>query len=125
MTPQLTALLGNDQKLTLDLIAQAAAAGDTYINNILLQAANYTGIAIANVVNIMDPEVVVLGGELAKYEALFLDKVREVANKRAWKSEEIDIRVSTFGSESAAIGVASLFIQKVFLNVIDFQGCQS
>jgi len=58
-------------------------AGDTAVGDILKEAARYIGIAIAGVVNLINPEVVVLGGGLVEaMPEMFITNVAKAANKR-------------------------------------------
>ena len=60
---QLTEMLGEDLKdLRSGDIRKAIRRGDKVVEKIVEEAAEYTGIAVANLVNILNPEMVVLGG---------------------------------------------------------------
>ncbi|WRS28823.1 ROK family protein [Oscillospiraceae bacterium MB08-C2-2] len=119
LAPVLEKLLEGDQPLTLEAAAEAARQQESSILHIFQQAAAYTGVAIANVVAILDPDVVVLSGELAAYGDLFLPKLMQVAQDSCWRTAPIEFRVAHNHCYSAAVGAASLFIQKAFLNAID------
>ena len=59
----LTEMLGDDLKdLRSGDIRKAIRRGDKMVEKIVEEAAEYTGIAVANLVNILNPEIVVLGG---------------------------------------------------------------
>ena len=61
----LTEMLGNDLKdLRSGDLRKAIKQGDKLVEHIVEEAAKYTGIAVANLINIINPEVVVLGGGL-------------------------------------------------------------
>jgi glucokinase len=59
----LTEILGGDlSKLRSGSLRKAIRKGDKFVEKLVLEAARYTGIAVASLINILNPEVVVLGG---------------------------------------------------------------
>ncbi len=116
--PLLRRHLDSGGQLTLANAAEAARSGDTAIKNIFLKAAHYAGIAVANAVNLMDPDAVVLGGELSGYRDIFLDRLTDTVKSHVW-SGKIDLRIAQLGSNAAAIGAASLLVPQVFSQLIE------
>ena len=110
-------ILGNTLEkcghLTIKSILDAAQEGDENAGDILCDAAEHLGIAIANTVNILNPDMVVLGGELSKCEEFFVKHIRRTVKKHLWGKVEADLRVSGFSGEAAAIGAGSLFVRKI------------
>ena len=113
--PHLAQLLGEGRHLTLDT---AAKARDHVIRDIFYRAAEYTGIAVSAAINLFDPQVVILGGELPEIREYFYEHLQEVLLRRVWNRRQIDLRTSTLGQSSAAVGAASLFIQQAFLSAV-------
>ncbi len=118
LTPALNSLLESGKPMELETVAEAARRQDPYVLGIFHQAAAYAGVAIANVVNILDPQVVVLSGELVECEDIFLEKLQQTARRNVWRDSGVAFRVSHTHCQSAAVGAASLFIQKIFLGAI-------
>jgi len=59
----LTEMLGDDlEDLRSGDLRKAIQRGDKFVERIIEEAAEYTGIAVANVINLLNPEVIVLGG---------------------------------------------------------------
>src|SRR5262245_13999277 len=59
----LTEMLGkNLEDLRSGHLSKAIRQGDKFVEKVVKEAAQYTGVAIANLINVMNPEVVVLGG---------------------------------------------------------------
>jgi glucokinase len=85
--PHLLDLAGTDLgAIRSRVLAQAIDAGDAAVDDIVHHAAKYLGVAVASVVNLLAPDVVVLGGGLM--EALpkpFLDAARTAVRKQAMK----------------------------------------
>jgi len=64
-------------------LAASIKAGDKVIEQIVRNAAQWLGIAIANVINLISPDIVVLGGGLVEaMPELYCDEVRQVLRKR-------------------------------------------
>ncbi|NQU10835.1 ROK family protein [bacterium] len=92
-------------------LAAAIRAGDTAIESILQHAADQLGIAVANVVNLLAPDLVVLGGGLA--EALpryFVRGVRAGIDRHAVDLFAKGVRVvaARLGDDATALGAAAL-----------------
>lgn len=76
----------------------------------------YVGIAIANLVNLFNPGLITLGGEIMEAGDTFLDAIRESVQKRAMPkaAQEVTIAVSQLGNDTVAMGAATLAIQHAF-----------
>ena len=69
------------------------------------------GIGIANLVNVLDPEVVVIGGSISKANQLFLKETKKEAKKRIlspYSKRFVKIKIAKLGDFSGAIGAALL-----------------
>lgn len=117
-SPILAELAEQNGALTLDVLRQAAERKDAFAVELLRRAAQYTGIAIANVANILDPNAVVLSGEMVGLGDSFVHSVEEAAQRVVWRDSKIDFRILHHHCEAAAVGAASLFIDKIFLHTI-------
>lgn len=87
-----------------------AAAGDPVAKDIIDDAINYLGIAVANAVSIFDPEYVIIGGGVSKAGDVVFDTVRKVVNKRCFKSmaESVKIVPAGLGTDAGLIGAVAL-----------------
>jgi predicted NBD/HSP70 family sugar kinase len=95
--------------LTLGAILGAARAGDALALRIVGEAGQYLGIAVANLVNLLNPSLVVLGGPLTEAGALILEPMQRELHERAlWTSiETTDVRVSALGHRAIALGAGT------------------
>ena len=75
--PLLLRLCSNDPR-TLDakMVFEAARAGSQAARQIVEQAAMWLGVALANVVSVVDPEIIIIGGGVALSGEEFLEPVR-------------------------------------------------
>lgn len=102
-------------EIDMDCIYRACCMGDELCLEIMDKVAFYLGIAISNVINLLNPELIALGGSMMQYGNLFIDKMRKVVEERAWKGSEKTILVSSSKTNTAAEG-ASLNIMKEILS---------
>lgn len=87
-----------------------AVAGDPVAKDIIDDAMNYLGIAVANAVSIFDPEYVIIGGGVSKAGDVVFDTVRKVVDKRCFKSmaESVKIVPAGLGTDAGLIGAVAL-----------------
>lgn len=108
----LTEMLGSDLKdLRSGDLRKAIRRGDKFVDRIVEEAAEYTGIAVANVINLLNPEVVVLGGGVI--EAL-ADEMMSIIVETAFDyamtgtTSGIEIIASKLGDDAGIVGGAVL-----------------
>lgn len=93
-------------------IEDAALAGDLLALQLTREAAEHLGIAVADVLNLMNPARVILGGGLARLGELLLEPLRETVGRRTLLSAVAAsaIQVSELGPRAGAIGAATLVL---------------
>ncbi|MFO1093481.1 MAG: ROK family protein [Planctomycetaceae bacterium] len=91
-------------------LAEAIKGGDKVVEEIVREAARQIGIAVAGVIHLMSPEIVVLGGGLleAMHDA-FIDQVSKSARKRVMPAYKNTFEVvgSKLGDDAVALGAAA------------------
>lgn len=94
--------------------AQRARAGDRLAKDVFARAARHLGRAIANLVSLFDPEIVVLTGGIANAADLLLDDVKLTARRYAQPLSfpEVEIAVSKLGTEANLFGAARLALTR-------------
>jgi glucokinase len=108
----LTESLGPDlQDLRSGDLRKAIRKGDKLVENIVEEAAEYTGIAVANLINLFNPQVVVLGGGVIdalgdEIMAIIVETARDYALDAAIKG--VEIVASKAGDDAGIIGGAVL-----------------
>ncbi len=97
-------------------IEDAALSGDELALRVVREAAEYLGIVIAGLLNILNPKMVILGGDLARTGELLIEPIREKYNDctLAKSLAGVEIRTSELGSKAIALGAATLAIEEVF-----------
>ncbi len=99
-----------DGPLTAHIIALAAQKGDPPAQRILYETGRWIGIGLANVINLLNPELVIIGGGVASAGDYILGPIRETIRKRTLNYPRDSVRVEAAQlGESAGIIGASLF----------------
>ena len=111
LAPKLHELVrGEASAVTPREMAAAADAGDTRVREAIVRAAGYLGIGVANVVTILHPDLVVLGGGVAAIGPLLFDTVRQTVRERVgmFPTDDIEIKPSLLGEQAGALGGIAL-----------------
>lgn len=106
----------NIDNVDLKSVFIAARAKDEIAIKALDTAAIRLGIKIAHLVNLLNPEVVVIGGGFEDAGEEFLNKVNSTVHNWAFReaTEDLKIIYSRLRENAVALGAASLVMQKVF-----------
>ena len=106
----LTLAKGRLEKVTARTVVEAARKGDPVSRHILDAAVIYLAMGIANIVSIMNPEMVVLGGGLFQAADLLLEPVRKEFKKWAQPlaAKTVRIELSVLGEDAGLYGAAKL-----------------
>lgn len=91
-------------------VAAAAAAGDPLSSRVFAEAATALGIGVANIVQLCNPEVVVLGGGVSLAGAMLFERVRDVvdANVIPIAAQAVKIVPAALGDHAGLMGCAAL-----------------
>jgi glucokinase len=95
-------------KITPELIAEAAQLDDEIAKEIWENAGHYIGTGIANTLVAFGPRRVVLSGGVAAAGELLLIPIRQTINKRVFvmPKKEVEVVVGTLGNEAGILGMA-------------------
>jgi len=98
------------ESLRLKSIFEAARKGDRLTKSVVEEAISYLGIAIANIANILNPEMVVLVGGITNEGNKLLIPLRREVKKRAFYSnyKSLKIVIGKLGGNSGVLGAAAL-----------------
>lgn len=110
-------LVNNDpDKITLSVVTQASKDNDEAAIKFLQEAGTYLGAKIAYLVNLFNPEAVIIGRGIEKAGAVLLDAVKKAV--KLWGYEEavkiVKIIPSSLEEDAVAAGAGALIIQKIF-----------
>jgi glucokinase len=91
----LTEIEDGIENITAEKVGQAANKGDTLALEVITEAARYLGVGLANLVNILNPDIIIVGGGLSKLGDLLLKPAIEVIQERAFKLPTRAVRIVT------------------------------
>jgi glucokinase len=99
---------GDLARITAAMVFDAARGGDGVCVSVVRDTIKYVGMAIANLVAVVDPECVVVGGSLANGGDVTLEAIRSETRRRLrpQQADAVRIVLSTLGSEAIVIGAA-------------------
>jgi predicted NBD/HSP70 family sugar kinase len=106
---------GKLERISIEVIAQAAQENDSLAFRALHEAVSHIGVALADVVNLLNPGVIVFGGPLFRAAPYLLKSLKRVIKQRALErsANQVELRVSNLGSEGGALGAARAMSEKV------------
>lgn len=107
---------------TLEDVFNAARAGNPHINDMLRDRARYMGIGLANLVNTLSPELIILGGIFAQGQDLLFDEVKATLRHCAFANmgENVELIPPTFGQQAGVVGAAALALDTYFYREVRF-----
>jgi glucokinase len=107
--------LAAGREITGALVVELAHDGDVPSCEVVALIGSRLGVGIANVVNIFNPEVVVIGGGVMAAGDLLLEAAREVVAERALSPSKDDAQIvpARFGAEAGMLGAAVLALDLI------------
>ncbi len=106
----------SSQEKPIECIFSAARGDDTLALKMIHSKAHFLGLALANLVNILNPGLIILGGMFAQGYDLFLPPVESTMRLNAFGSlgQKVRLKPTTFGWRAGVIGAASLALATFF-----------
>jgi len=100
----------------IEAVFQAARQCDEEASQMVEKTGCYLGIALANLVNILNPELILLGGMFAQAEDLILPTAARTMRERAFAGlgEKVRLQTTSFGWRAGVIGAAALALMEFF-----------
>jgi predicted NBD/HSP70 family sugar kinase len=109
-----TTRLGQEGNAMEELVRRLEA-GDEQAHAAVRRASDALGIALAGVVNVIDPDTIVLGGTYASLAPWLIDRMREKLGTQVLgaRSRTIDVLCSALGPDAAVRGASAWIVQSV------------
>ncbi|NLG84789.1 MAG: ROK family protein [Firmicutes bacterium] len=107
---------GVPNRINLEMIAQAAKEQDPLAVSLFVQAAEWIGLAVAGMINILNPDIIMLGGRVVRTaEEIIMTKVRTVAKENALPAlfEMVTFVQPKLGPLSGAMGAIAAVKQRL------------
>ena len=105
---------GEIENITAEKVGDAARSGDPLSSDVIAGAANYLGVGLVNLVDIFNPEMIVIGGGMARMGDLLLEPARRVVSERAFpvSSQAMRIVTAQLGNDAGVHGAAIFAFQR-------------
>lgn len=93
------------EKVNGKILSDAAEQGDPYAISMLQQEGYYIGVGLANLINLFDPDVIVLAGGMVKADKYFwYTMINEISRHACFQFDEDRIRISELNDKAVAYG---------------------
>jgi predicted NBD/HSP70 family sugar kinase len=104
---------GDPAKLTGWMVFEAASRGDKISSHVVAEVARYLALGIANLVNLLNPSVIVLDAKLRLGGQELLDQITTIVKRQALRqsTERVTVRYARLGDEAAVLGVAQMVLE--------------
>jgi glucokinase len=99
---------GKPEKITAQLIAQAAAEGDKLSQQVIRESAERLGLGLAGALALMNPDRVILGGGVSKSGELWWQTVRDATRTQTNAETSVEIVPAALGDDAPLWGAAAL-----------------
>ena len=108
-------LAGSTDAVTAEHVFRAARQGDTLALHLVDETAHHLGVGLANIIQILNPQIIVLGTIATEQGDFFLDRVRRVVRAETWPqlSEVVQILPSPLGAKVGDYAAISVILQNL------------
>ncbi|MDX2208455.1 MAG: ROK family protein [Gemmatimonadales bacterium] len=110
---RLTSLVDGDiDRVTAATVYEAAAAGDLFADEVVRDTARYLGVGVANLLNIFNPDRVVIAGGVTRAGNHLFEPLRREVARRAFRPavDSCTIVPAALGDHAGVIGAARVFL---------------
>ncbi|MDT8296684.1 MAG: ROK family protein [Spirochaetaceae bacterium] len=96
------------KELTAEQVLRAADEGHPVFRRVVRETAGYLAVAVGNLINLLDPDRIVLGGPMVEWSRLLVEETREQVAYRAMRLPLSLTRIepAALGVEAGALGAA-------------------
>ncbi|WP_079474820.1 ROK family transcriptional regulator [Marinococcus halophilus] len=107
---------GDLEQVSGEVVFTAAEAGDQLAIDILRQTGEYLGIGLTNLIHIINPTKVVIGGGVSESGTYVLEPIRRTIQERGLtqQAKQTQIVITEFGSRATMLGAVALLLVELF-----------
>ena len=107
---------GKLENITAATVYQAAVSGDAYATEVMKDTAKFLGAGVASLINILNPEMVVISGGVTHAGDHLFVPLRAEVRRRAFRAAEERCRIcpGTLPGSAGVAGAAAVFRQEVY-----------
>lgn len=106
---------GNLECISFESVVQAASQSDSVALHALQEVGEHLGVGVANLVNVFNPELIVLGGALNRASKILLPIVDRLISENALAPSRENVRVaaSAHGTDACLMGAIALVLEDI------------
>jgi glucokinase len=106
---------GDPERITAKLVAEAASQGDAEAEHILTEAMNYLGIGMATLVNLFNPQLIVIGGGVTNIGEVLFGPVQRAIDRHAFPKSAQAVRVvrAKLGDNAGVLGAVAVALAQM------------
>ena len=106
---------GRLEDITAATVYEGAVLGDAYANEVMKETAKFLGIGMANIINILNPQMIVVSGGVTQAGDTLFVPLRAEVRRRAFRSAEevCQIVPATLMGTAGVVGAVAMFRQEV------------
>jgi predicted NBD/HSP70 family sugar kinase len=105
---------GYGEKLTIEDVLRMSDAGDIGCRRVITDAGRHIGVAVANLCNLLSPQLIIVGGELALAGDVLLDAMRDSMARRAVtvSAQTTEVVAGVLAARTGVLGAVALALQE-------------
>ncbi|HBC31768.1 MAG TPA: hypothetical protein DIW17_15865 [Clostridiales bacterium] len=109
-------MVDSTNDINKDIIVKALDEGDKIAGNIIAETGRFMGVALADMANLFNPDLIVLGGGVIESFPQLIDEVKRTIKKRSLVTIQRNLMIekSALGLDASIIGGAILVLQEFF-----------
>lgn len=106
---------GSDGRITAKGVYLAAQEGDRLAKELIEQLGFYLGVGLANLINIFNPQLVVISGGVARMGDMLMEPARKTVRERAFElsAKAARVEVSSLGYDAGPLGAVALALSEL------------
>ncbi len=109
---------GTEQNVSMEQLVDLMLKGDKHAQNAIKETVNYLGIGIANIIQAMGPESIIIAGTITNaWELIKEDLRRSIENSICREYHSTNLICSKFGKDESSMGALTLFLASKFATI--------
>ena len=106
----------NKEIISSEEIYQSAVNGDQDCIDILEETGKILGIGLTNLIHIINPELIILGGGVSNAEKFILPAIQKTIEEKGLtpRAKDTEVLISKLGDDATALGAVALFLVELF-----------
>lgn len=107
--------IGDPAQITVAMVAEAAEQGDNLARSALEEIGRWLGVGLANLINMLNPDLVVIGGALSAGHQVLLPAIEAVLATEAlrWVRKDCEITFAAHGADTCLFGSVAAVYREV------------